>query len=127
MSLSYREKRRAQHSVKLLLQRELTGVCIFWCSHQCNENNLNSLIVSLYYLKKYEQGWSFFLYIKRYLTIQCLLKKCITEELPWGSFLRTIIVNRGNSCKFKTRINHSCFTSMSRFVFVFENFLNVQM
>ena len=70
---------------------------------------------------------SFFLYMKRYLTIQCLLKKCITEELPWGSFLRTIIVNRGNSCKFKTRINHSCFTSMSRFVFVFESFLNVQM
>ena len=30
------------------------------------------------------------------LNIECLLKKCITEELPCGSFLQTIIVNRGN-------------------------------
>ena len=41
----------------------------------------------------------FFLYINRFLTIECLLKKCVTEELPCGSFLRTIIVYRGNSSK----------------------------
>ena len=37
-----------KHSVKFLLQRELIGVCIFWCScHQCNEHSLNALIGSL--------------------------------------------------------------------------------
>ena len=41
----------------------------------------------------------FFLYINRFLTIECLLKKCIIEELSCGSFLQTIIVNRGNSSK----------------------------
>ena len=41
----------------------------------------------------------FFLYINRFLTIECLLKKCVTEELPCDSFLRTIILNRGNLSK----------------------------
>ena len=39
------------------------------------------------------------------MTIECLLKICITKELPSGSFLRTIIVYKGNSCKFKPRKN----------------------
>ena len=33
------------------------------------------------------------------MTIECLLKKCVTEELPCDSFLRTIILNRGTSSK----------------------------
>ena len=37
------------------------------------------------------------------LNIECLLKKCITEELPCGSFLQTIIVNRGNFMQKKSR------------------------
>ena len=33
------------------------------------------------------------------MIIECLFKKCIIEELPYGSFLQTIIVNRGISSK----------------------------
>ena len=47
--------------------------------------------------------FAFLLYINRCLIIESLLKKCITEELLCGSFLRKIIVNRGNSGKFKPR------------------------
>ena len=39
------------------------------------------------------------------LTIEGLLKKCISEEVPRGFFLRTVIVNRGNSCELKTKKN----------------------
>ena len=37
------------------------------------------------------------------LTIECLLKECKAEEIPCGFFLRTVIVNRGNSCKLKLK------------------------
>ena len=37
------------------------------------------------------------------MTIEGLLKKCITEEVPCGFFLRTVIVNKGNSCEFKPK------------------------
>ena len=44
------------------------------------------------------------------LTIKGFLKKCINEEVPYGFFLRTVIVNRGNSC----------LASIGRFISVFE-------
>ena len=37
------------------------------------------------------------------MTIEGLLKKCISEEVPRGFFLRTVIMNRGNSCELKPR------------------------
>ena len=37
------------------------------------------------------------------LTIEGLLKKCISEEVPCGFFLRTVITNRGNSCELKPK------------------------
>ena len=44
------------------------------------------------------------------LTIECLLKECKAEEIPCAFFLRTVIVNRGNSCelKLKKKILLSC-------------------
>ena len=39
------------------------------------------------------------------LTIEGLLKKCISEEVPRGFFLRTVIVNRRNSCELKPKKN----------------------
>ena len=39
------------------------------------------------------------------LTFEGLLKKFITEEVPCGFFLRTVIVNRGNSCELKPKKN----------------------
>ena len=78
--------------MKFLVQRELASVCIFWCIfHQCDENNLNYLIVAFNISKAWPgRSWSafffFFLYINRCLTIEYLLKKCMTEELPCGSF-----------------------------------------
>ena len=39
------------------------------------------------------------------MTIEGLLKKCISEEVPCGFFLRTVIVNRGNSCELKPKKN----------------------
>ena len=57
------------------------------------------------------------------LTIEGLLKKCITEEVPCGFFLRTVIVNRGNSCELKPRKKkRSCLASMARFISVLERF-----
>ena len=41
--------------------------------------------------------------LNTYLTIKGLLKKCISEEVPCGFFLRTVIVNRGNSCELKAK------------------------
>ena len=37
------------------------------------------------------------------MTIEGLFKKCISEEVPCGFFLRTVIVNRGNSCELKAK------------------------
>ena len=89
-----------KHSVKFLLERELIDVCIFWCIFdQCNEHNLNSFIGSLLISQKLWPEivlkWKsvkfffffFFLYINRCLTIECLLTKCITEELLCSSFV----------------------------------------
>ena len=39
------------------------------------------------------------------LTFEGLLKKFITEEVPCDFFLRTVIVNRGNSCELKPKKN----------------------
>ena len=46
----------------------------------------------------------------------------ITEEVPCGFFLRTVIVNRGNSCELKLRKKRSFLASMARFISVFESF-----
>ena len=64
-------------------------------------------------------------YINKCLTIECLVRKCIAEEVPYGSFLQTAIVNRGKSCKM-TMKKHSCLASMSRFILVSEIFQNEQ-
>ena len=37
------------------------------------------------------------------MTIKGLLKKCISEEVPCGFFLWTVIVNRGNSFELKAK------------------------
>ena len=60
------------------------------------------------------------------LTIECLLKECKAEEVPYGFFLRTVIVNRGNSCEMKLKKKYSCLASMNRFIPVFESLLSVQ-
>ena len=60
------------------------------------------------------------------LAIKCLLKECKAEEVPYGLFLRMVIVNRGNSWELKPKKKHSCLASMSRFIPVFESFLNAQ-
>ena len=39
------------------------------------------------------------------MTIEGLLIKCTTEEVPCGFFLRTVIVNRGNSYELKPKEN----------------------
>ena len=41
--------------------------------------------------------------IKSFLTIEYLLKECITKEVPRVSFLRTVIMSRGNSCELKPK------------------------
>ena len=57
------------------------------------------------------------------LTIECLLKECKAEEIPCGFFLRTVIVNRGNSCELKLKKKYYCLASMNRFVyFLFRKF-----
>ena len=53
------------------------------------------------------------------LAIKGLLKKCISKEVPCGFFLRTVIVNRGNSCELKAK-KRSRLTSMGSFISVFE-------
>ena len=55
------------------------------------------------------------------LTIEGLSKKCIREEVPCGFFLRTVIVNRGNSCELKPRIKKTFLSCVS-----FRKFRNVQ-
>ena len=45
----------------------------------------------------------------------------ITEEVPCGFFLRTAIVNRGNSCELKPRKKkRSCPASMAKFISVLK-------
>ena len=58
------------------------------------------------------------------LTFKCLLKEHKAEEVLYSLFFRTVIVNRGNSCELMPKKNY-CLTSMSRFIPVFESFLNV--
>lgn len=65
------------------------------------------------------------LYINKCLTIECLLRKCITGGVPYGSFLQTAIVKRGKSCKLTLKKNH-CLASMSKFILVSEIFQNAQ-
>ena len=55
------------------------------------------------------------------MTIEGLLKKCITEEVPRGFFLRTVIVNKGSSCELKPRIKKTFLSCVS-----FRKFRNVQ-
>ena len=53
------------------------------------------------------------------LTIEYLLKECITEEVPCVSLLRTVIMSRGNSCELNPKKDkHICLTLMSRFILV---------
>ena len=59
------------------------------------------------------------------LTIEGLLKKCISEEVPRGFFLRPVIVNRGNSCKLKPRKNVLVFRQWAD-LFQFSKFRNVK-
>ena len=56
------------------------------------------------------------------LTIECLLKECKAEEVPYGFSLRTVIVNRENSCELKLKIktflscvNEQIYTSFRKF------------
>ena len=50
----------------------------------------------------------------------------MTKEVACVSFLRTVIVNRGNSCELhEAEKKNSCFASMSRFILALESFLNV--
>ena len=64
--------------------------------------------------------------IDSFLTIEYLLKECITKEVPRVSFLRTIIMSRGNSCELKPKKNkHSLLALMSRFTLVLKGFLNL--
>ena len=59
------------------------------------------------------------------LTIEGLLKKCISEEIPRGFFLRTLIVNRGNSCELKPKKNVLVLRQWAD-LFQFLKFRNVQ-
>ena len=64
--------------------------------------------------------------INSFLTIEYLLKECITKEVPRVSFLRTVIMSRGNSCELKPKKNKYSFLAlMSRYILVLESFLNV--
>ena len=64
--------------------------------------------------------------INRFLTIEYLLKDCLTKEVPRVSFLRTVIMSRGNSCELKPPKNkHSFLALMSRFILVLRGFLNL--
>ena len=40
---------------------------------------------------------------KQLLEYWGFVKKCISEEVPRGFFIRTVIVNRGNSCELKPK------------------------
>ena len=59
------------------------------------------------------------------LTIVGLLKKRISEEVSCGFFLRTVIVNRGNSCELKPKENVLVLRQWADF-FQFSKFRNVQ-
>ena len=59
------------------------------------------------------------------LTIEGLLKKCISEEVPCGFFLRTVIVNRENSCELKAEKNVLVLRQWAD-LFQFSKFRNVQ-
>ena len=59
------------------------------------------------------------------LTSKGLLKKCISEEVPCGFFLRTVIVNRGNSCELKEKKNVLVLRQWAD-LFQFSKFRNVQ-
>ena len=59
------------------------------------------------------------------LTIEGLLKKCISEEVPRGFFLRTVIVNRRNSCELKPKKNLLVLRQWAD-LFQFSKFRNVQ-
>ena len=65
------------------------------------------------------------LYINKCFTIECFVRKCITGEVPYSSFLQTAIVNRGKSCKLTLKKN-SRLASMSRFILVSEIFQNAK-
>ena len=61
------------------------------------------------------------------LTIECLLKECKAEEIPWGFFLRTVNVNIGNSCELKLKKNILVLRQWTGlYIFYFESFLSVQ-
>ena len=60
------------------------------------------------------------------LTIECLLKECITEEVPCGFFLGTVIVNRGNSCKLKPKRKTFLSCVNGQIYISFRKFRNVQ-
>ena len=59
------------------------------------------------------------------LTIKGLLKKCISEEVPCGFFLWTVIVNRGNSCELKPKKNLLVLLQWAD-LFKFSKFRNVK-
>ena len=60
------------------------------------------------------------------LTIEGLLKKCISEEVPCGFFLRTVIVNRGNSCELKPKRKTFLSYVNGQIYIIFRKFRNVQ-
>ena len=80
----------SSNTMQFLLQRDLIGVCIFWCScHQCNEHNLNSLIGSLKYLKTLTRDGlkvQFFSLYERVLEYWVF----ITEMYNWRAPLRLL-------------------------------------
>ena len=59
------------------------------------------------------------------LTIEGLLKKCIGEEVSCSFFLRTVIVNRGNSCELKPKKNVLVLRQWAD-LFQFSKFRNIQ-
>ena len=62
------------------------------------------------------------------LTIECLLIDCKAEGIPFGFFLRTIIVNGGNSCELKLKKKNILVLRQwtDLYIFYFESFLSVQ-
>ena len=57
------------------------------------------------------------------LTIKCLLKEYKAEEVPYSLFFR----KQGKFMWIEAEKKNSCLTSMSRFIPVFESFLNVHL
>ena len=86
-------------------------------------NHLNNQMHEMTYIWQGQAPVS----INMCLTIECLLKECKAEEIPCVFFLRTVIVNRGNSCELKLKKNIIVLRQWTGlYIFYFESFLSVQ-